>query len=138
MTRHLKTFRLNVVKWTVFILIFGLISGFQQRPFVELFGQNQSAEAHNHHEDMETSFVETVEILLTGSLTHTHEHDESQGEGHEHSHEHHFSGTVASSVFILAQIHFAFSSIIQVWPSFEGHLVLDPYFAEILKPPIFT
>ncbi len=138
MTLCLKSFKLNTMKWTIFFLILSLLFGFQQRSIFVSVAQSQSEGAHNHHEEMSASFLEALEIFLTGSLTHTHEHDESEGDSHEHSHAHQLNGAIASHVCILVRVQFSFSSVKQVWSSKDTHKMLDAYFREILRPPIFS
>lgn len=105
---------------------------------MEISGNSHSEDFNGHHEDMQTSLFEAIEILLTGSLTHTHEHDESEGDRHEHSHEHHLNGTTSSAVFLLVQVQFSFTKMDLVWQSTDISPDLNPFYAEIFKPPIFA
>lgn len=139
MTKSPSSITLISMRWIVFVVILSFAFGFQPKPFTEFFGKSHFESSYHHHENTQTSILETLEVFLTGSLTHAHEHEESEHSSHEHSHKHQSNGSVGSgAAFILVQVYFLFQAIDLTWHSLEGLPDLKPCYAEILKPPIVT
>lgn len=138
MTNSSSYIKLEKMRLVAFLIIASILFGFQQKPMA-LVTANLAESVHSHHEDMNASAMEAIEALLTGTFTHTHEHEESaEADPHEHSHAHHFDGSFGSPLCVLVQVQFFLKSHDLSWRSVEAYLSLKSYYAEILRPPIFS
>jgi hypothetical protein len=124
------------VKILQIIFVLSFVIGLQHKVFAGSFSVPSSESSHLHESELNSVF-EMIEVLFTGHMVHTHDHQEHDEDSHSHSHQHQFGGSFTLKDFLFFQMHLSFSSLKQIWTLEIKVPRLNPFYFEILRPPIF-